>query len=125
MAKATSKKGSLFIQPEGPNTEMFYLGCHTMGDLTDSTGGAVTPFYCWDPSGDGWELAGELTSPPDKISFTIDTRVDADGRLDWTENCEVSVQRLRLAPRLRTQRSLCQQRPGLDHAGGNETHYYV
>ena len=93
MAKATSKKGSLFIQPDGPNTDMFYLGCHTMGDLVDSAGGAVTPFYCWDASGNGWELAGELESPPDKISFTIDTRVDAAGKLDWTErvSCPFSV----------------------------------
>ena len=93
MAKATSKKGSLFIQPDGPNTEMYYLGCHTMGDLTDSAGGAVTPFYCWDPSGNGWIEQGELTSPPDKISFTIDTRVDAGGSLDWTEivSCPFSV----------------------------------
>ena len=93
MAKATSKKGSLFIQPEGPNTELYYLGCHTMGDLVDSTGGALTPFYCWDASGNGWELAGELESPPDKISFTIDTRIDAGGSLDWTEilSCPFSV----------------------------------
>ena len=93
MAKATSKKGSLFIQPDGPNTEMFYLGCHTLGDLTDSKGGALTPFYCWKADGTGWDTVGETESPPDKVSFTIDTRVDADGALDWTEevSCPFSV----------------------------------
>ena len=72
MAKATSKKGSLFIQPEGPNTEMFYLGCHTMGDLTDSASGAVTPFYCWDPSGNGWEEAGELIAALNSGAISLD-----------------------------------------------------
>ena len=93
MAKATSKKGSMFIQPEGPNTEVFYLGCHTLGDLTDSKGGALTPFYCWKPDGTGWDTVGQTGAPPDKVSFTIDTRVDADGKMDWTEivSCPFSL----------------------------------
>lgn len=42
----TSKEnGSVWYQPNGPNTKVYYLGCHTLGDLAAPQGG-VTLLQC-------------------------------------------------------------------------------
>ena len=52
MAVMTNDMGSLFVQPGGPNTEPFWLGCHDVGDISETLGD-VTREYCPDPAGKG------------------------------------------------------------------------
>ena len=35
----TSRMGALWVQPDGPNTEPKFLGCHELGDLSEAEGG--------------------------------------------------------------------------------------
>jgi len=41
--------GSLWIQPDGPNTQPQFLGCHKLGDVEQAQGD-VTLLYCKDPA---------------------------------------------------------------------------
>ena len=70
----TAKRGGLFVQPGGPNTEPFYLGCHTLADITESEG-AIELLRCFNPEGDGWDVAGNTISPPDPVTFSIETHM--------------------------------------------------
>ena len=40
----TRQKWSLWLQPDGPNTEMKYLGCHTLDDL-ESPGQGIAEIW--------------------------------------------------------------------------------
>ena len=78
-----SKQGIIFIQPDGPNTELFPLACHDLPDLPDPRGD-VTPRYCPDPRNPGgWRLSNRNQGPPDRPTFTITTYVGATA--DWLE----------------------------------------
>lgn len=44
-----SGQASIWAQPDGSNTAEYYLGCHEMGDITESEGD-FTPLYCPDPA---------------------------------------------------------------------------
>ena len=56
--------GALFVQPNGPNTALYFLGCADVGDVTIPRA-ASTPILCSkaDRSG-GWDLKGRLLTPP-------------------------------------------------------------
>ncbi len=43
-----SGEGAIWVQPDGPNTETFYLGCHVLGDI-DEPRGDLSLKYCPDP----------------------------------------------------------------------------
>ena len=82
----TSKDGALWIQPGGPNTETFFLGCHDVSDLTDPKG-AKTIFQCFRPDGSGWDVIGQTNTPPDAVTLTITSLLFP--QRDWLErvNC--------------------------------------
>lgn len=67
--------GALWIQPDGPNTDLFYLGCHALGDVTRPKGD-TTQYYCPDPSGAGrYRLVGKTKAPPGLITLSVETDV--------------------------------------------------
>jgi photosystem II stability/assembly factor-like uncharacterized protein len=66
----TSRNGALWVQPDGPNTEPQFLGCHELGDLSEAEGG-VELIRCFRPDGTGWDVVGDKVTPPDPVSATI------------------------------------------------------
>jgi len=71
----TAGNGGIWIQPDGPGTEMVFLGCHQI-DSVDAPQGDETPFYCPDPSSPKTFLAvGSSAAPPEMITFSIMERV--------------------------------------------------
>jgi len=77
-----SRLGSLWIQPDGPNTEPKFLGCHELGDFEEGIGD-VKIIRKFSKTGKGWETIGQTKSPPDKINTTIETI--ALSTVDWLE----------------------------------------
>ena len=67
-----SSRGALFIQPSGPNTETFFLGCFDMGDLSIPEG-AIELVRCFNTDGATWRIVGEKKSPPDKVTTSLAT----------------------------------------------------
>lgn len=70
----TSRNGALWVQPDGPNTEPQFLGCHELGDLSEAEGG-VELIRCFRPDGTGWDVVGDKLTPPDPVSATISALV--------------------------------------------------
>ena len=66
----TSQNGALWIQPGGPNTETFFLGCHDVSDLTDPKG-ATSLLHCFTPDGKDFDVVGETSAPPDIVTMSI------------------------------------------------------
>lgn len=66
----TRQKWSLWLQPGGPNTELKYLGCHTLDDLESPGQGIAEIIRCFKADGSGWETLGTVLEPPDMISTT-------------------------------------------------------
>ena len=40
----TAAMGAVWVQPDGPNTEVLYLGCHDVGDIVQPQGDVATRF---------------------------------------------------------------------------------
>ena len=67
----TGGEASIWIQPDGPGTDMVFLGCHEVASI-DEPLGDYTPFFCPDPSKpNAWIEAGQTTSPPDAVTVSI------------------------------------------------------
>lgn len=85
-------QSSLWIQPDGPNTEPKYLGCHGVGDLTEPFGD-VTMLYCPDPAKAGAFVAkNSFSGEPGAITTSIETdmRKTAD-YLETVGRCPVPI----------------------------------
>jgi len=66
-------QSSLWIQPDGPNTEPKYLGCHSVGDITEPFGDE-TLLYCPDPAQAGrFVVKNSFTGEPGAITTTVET----------------------------------------------------
>ena len=86
----TSKMGALWVQPEGPNTEPKFLGCHDVGDLTIPEADFET-IKCFFPDGSGWAVIGETSSPPDDPDVSVDTLLFAQRDYLETVGCPFSL----------------------------------
>ena len=65
--------GRIWVQPDGPNSEPFYLGCHDMGDITEP-GGDITKRYCPDRNVYGrWTVALTSVGVPGDVTASITT----------------------------------------------------
>lgn len=78
----TSKKWSVWAQPDGPNTKAEYLGCHTVDDITESLGGTEL-LRCFRADGTGWDIIGSTQDPPDPITVSITVPIFENA--DWLE----------------------------------------
>lgn len=67
--------GSLWVQPSGPNTTPYYLGCHGIDDITEPFGD-ISVTRCPDPSRPGsWKIVLSSREPADRPTFSISTLV--------------------------------------------------
>lgn len=66
-----SRDGALWIQPDGPNGEVYFLGCHDLADLTEPEGD-IELIRCFDPKGSGWVVKGETRAVPDNVSASVE-----------------------------------------------------
>lgn len=85
----TTRQGSLWIQPSGPNTPVYFLGCHDVGDLAEPSG-SLELLRCMDRRG-GWRTVGVLQAPPDAVTVSIENMVFP--ARDWLDrlNCEFTL----------------------------------
>ena len=65
------KNGSLFIQPDGPNTDVYYLGCYDLDEI-EETKGDITLLQCFDENGN-YVTRGYTESAPEPISVSLGT----------------------------------------------------
>lgn len=87
-----SRNWGLWVQPDGPNTEMRFLGCHDVDDI-EAAGESINEIIrCFSADGSGWVTRGATYSPPEMVTTTITTLIEATA--DWLEkildagNCE-------------------------------------
>lgn len=66
-----SSKWSLWVQPDGPNTENHYIGCHTLDDVEEPGGGINELIRCFKADGTGWEIRGSTRNPPEPVTTTV------------------------------------------------------
>lgn len=86
-----TSQASLWIQPDGANTEVFFLGCHDLDDVSAPEGGTEL-VRCFKPDGTGWNVSAVKKSPPDPITTTISTLLYK--QRDWIEkvkNCPFNL----------------------------------
>lgn len=86
-----TRSGALWVQPNGPNHPLEFLGCHDLDDLEEPITGGVTPVYKFDPKGRGWITVGRNETPPDPISTTVTGLLFK--QKDWLErlNCPFTL----------------------------------
>lgn len=70
-ALTTLKNGALWVQPGGPNTPVYFIGCSDLGDISENFG-SVELIRCINKNG-GWDTVGSTQSPPDVITTSIDS----------------------------------------------------
>jgi len=82
-----TSQAALWIQPDGPNTEKFFLGCHDLDDISAPEGGTEL-IRKFKPDGTGWDVTTTKKAPPDPVTTTITTLLFK--QRDWIEkirNC--------------------------------------
>src|SRR4030066_25185 len=77
----TSKNWRVWVQPNGPNTDMEMVGCIDSADISESGGGIKDVIRCFRADGSGWDglamreedvettLAAEITAWPPGIVY--------------------------------------------------------
>ena len=66
-------QSSLWVQPDGPNSEPKYLGCHSIGDIPEPKGDS-TYLWCPDPSQVGkFKVKNSFKGEPGTITTSIET----------------------------------------------------
>ena len=83
--------GALFVQLDGPNSDVHYLGCHELGDIEEPLGD-LTLLWCPDPSAPNkFKKVGSYEGEPGTISSSILT--DVLKTADWLEalRCQATL----------------------------------
>ena len=81
-----SNMGRLFVQPDGPNGAVYWLGCHDVGDITQALGEEAITF-CRDPKrANGAKLA--MRAQGQKSLGTFDVTFPIGKTADWLEIIE-------------------------------------
>lgn len=85
----TTRHGALWVQPGGPNTPVYFLGCHDLGDISEPAG-SLELLRCMDKKG-GWRTVGAIQAPPDAVTTSIEN-MTFNAR-DWLEklNCDFTL----------------------------------
>lgn len=72
-----SMEGIMWIQPDGPNTQPFVLGCHMLDSLSHDLGDN-SPVYCPDLSGPNkYKPVDLVKNPPSLVDVSISGRLSA------------------------------------------------
>jgi len=75
--------GILWIQPDGPGTKLYPLGCHNLGDLS-APRGDVTVRFCPDLSMiNSWYVSAEFQGAPTAVTTSVEA--DVEEFMDWLE----------------------------------------
>ena len=65
-------EGAIWIQPDGPNTECYYLGCHNLADIARPRGDKTLK-YKPDPSGPNrWKVSNSFRGEPGAVTTTVE-----------------------------------------------------
>ena len=83
--------GALFVQLDGPNSDVHYLGCHELGDIEEPLGD-LSLLWCPDASGPNkFKKVGSYEGEPGTISSSILT--DVLKTADWLEalRCRATI----------------------------------
>jgi len=83
-------QGTIFIQPDGPNTKPEWLGCHDLGDIA-APGGDITRRHCVDKDGN-FVPKIRAQGPSGEITTSITTY--SPKTADWLElqgNCRMPL----------------------------------
>jgi len=85
-------QASIWVQPNGPNTKPEYLGCHSIGDLTEPKGD-LTLTYCADKAASGkYEVKNSYSGDPGVPTTTIESVMHTTADfLEELETCLVPV----------------------------------
>ena len=79
----TGGQGAIWIQPDGPATNMTFLGCHEISSLEEPLGD-YNPFFCPDPTQPKrFVTSGETFAPPSAVTAQIVE--DVTGSLSYLE----------------------------------------
>lgn len=65
-------EGALWVQPGGPNTDLFYLGCHELGDI-DQPKGDVKLLYKPSEEPNKYEVMGSFQAAPGPVTTSLVT----------------------------------------------------
>ena len=85
-----SSMGALWVQPDGPNTSMFYLGCHDLDDIEASRGG-MNLIQCFDAFGVR-QTVSYTQDAEDPISTGITTYIGRTADyLESITNCPATI----------------------------------
>lgn len=87
----TTRQGALFIQPGGPNTIPYYLGCADVDSLEEPGGGIDTLYRCFSPDGIGWRVVGASITPPDPVTTTVTTYLAEVANYLEGLNCPITL----------------------------------
>ena len=84
-----TRQGALWVQPDGPNSPVYFLGCHDLGDISEKAG-SIELLRCMDKRG-GWRVVGSTQGPPDAVTTSIENMTFAVR--DWLEklSCEFTL----------------------------------
>jgi len=85
-------QSSVWVLPEGPNTEPKYLACHSVGDIANPKGDE-TLLYCPDPSTSGkFIVKNSFTGEPGTVTASIETEIAKTADyLEELGNCRVPI----------------------------------
>ena len=78
----TAANASAWVQPDGPNGEIYRLGCREVADVVVPKGD-VTQYLCRDPHKGKWTVQARTQAPPDRSTTTFTTR--GQKTADWLE----------------------------------------
>ena len=87
----TGGESSIWIQPSGPGTQIYFLGCHSIEGI-DEPLGDYNPFFCPDPSKpNAWIKSGGTIQPADAVETQIESDVTDQLSLLETLKCPFSL----------------------------------
>lgn len=67
-----SNESGVFLQKDGANTPLVFLGCMEVGDISQPYR-SLTPVRCQTEDGKGWEVVAELEAPPGNPTTSLTT----------------------------------------------------
>ena len=70
----TTKSGALWVQPDGPNTVPYFLGCHGLDEIAEAFG-SLELLRNFEPNGEGWFVSGQTVGPPEPVTFSVNARL--------------------------------------------------